>query len=38
MKSMFNKNGPPAIGTDLFSNAAIEENVKSKPSNYFREV
>eukprot|EP00081_Caenorhabditis_elegans_P025507 NP_508685.3 Uncharacterized protein CELE_C16B8.2 [Caenorhabditis elegans] len=28
MKSMFNKNGPPAIGTDLFSNAAIEENVK----------
>ncbi|EFO82316.1 hypothetical protein CRE_00356 [Caenorhabditis remanei] len=30
MKSMFNTNGPPAIGTDLFSNAAVEENVKSK--------
>ncbi|CAI2356981.1 unnamed protein product [Caenorhabditis sp. 36 PRJEB53466] len=28
MKSMFNANGPPAIGSNLFSNAAVEENTK----------
>ncbi|EGT30256.1 hypothetical protein CAEBREN_18688 [Caenorhabditis brenneri] len=28
MKSMFNTNGPPAIASDLFSSAAVEENIK----------
>ncbi|ULT81944.1 hypothetical protein L3Y34_011718 [Caenorhabditis briggsae] len=28
MKSMFNTNGPPAIGTDLFSSSAVDENIK----------
>ncbi|CAL2049838.1 unnamed protein product [Caenorhabditis brenneri] len=28
MKSMFNANGPPAIASDLFSSAAVEENIK----------
>uniref|UniRef100_A0A1I7UQ82 EB domain-containing protein n=1 Tax=Caenorhabditis tropicalis TaxID=1561998 RepID=A0A1I7UQ82_9PELO len=29
MKSMFHTNDPPAIATDLFSSAAVEENVKN---------